>query len=226
MINKAIVWFRNDLRVHDNEALSEALRMADEVIPVFVFDERVFGPKTPFGFDKTGVKRIQFIIECVTDLRKSIENLGSDLIVRTGITEDIIFDISTQLKASWVFCNRERTSEEVAVQDALEQKLWTQGMEMRYSRGKMLYYTSDLPFPITHTPDTFTSFRKEVEKYVPVRVPLPSPISLATIDKSIETGDIPSLLDFGFEEIQFPSFYWGLPKNWSQGSKPLQPKDD
>ena len=212
MINKAIVWFRNDLRVHDNEALSEALRMADEVIPVFVFDERIFGPKTSFGFEKTGVKRTQFIIECVEDLRSSIENLGSSLIVRTGITEDIIFDLSTQLKASWVFCNRERTSEEVAVQDALEKKLWTQGMEMRYSRGKMLYYTSDLPFPITHTPDTFTSFRKEVEKYVPVRVPLPSPISLAAVDKSIESGDIPSLLDFGFEEstaVDTPNFHGG-----------------
>ncbi|MCB0627403.1 MAG: deoxyribodipyrimidine photo-lyase, partial [Saprospiraceae bacterium] len=40
---RAIVWFRQDLRVHDNEALTEALRHADEVIPVYVFDERVFG---------------------------------------------------------------------------------------------------------------------------------------------------------------------------------------
>ena len=212
MINKAIVWFRNDLRVHDNEALSEALRMADEVVPVFVFDERVFGTKTSFGFEKTGAKRTQFIIECVADLRKSIKNLGSNLIVRTGITEDIIFDLSTQLKASWVFCNRERTSEEVAVQDALETKLWTQGMEMRYSRGKMLYYTSDLPFPITHTPDTFTAFRKEVEKYVPVRVPLPSPITLAAVDKAIESGEVPSLTDFGYKEsatIDTPRFHGG-----------------
>ncbi len=200
MINKEIVWFRNDLRVHDNEALSEALRMADEVVPVFVFDERVFESKTSFGFQKTGAQRTKFIIDCVNDLRNSIQNLGSNLIVRRGVTEDIIFDLTTQLKASWVFCNRERTKEEVAVQDALEKKLWTQGVEMRYSRGKMLYYTSDLPFPITHTPDTFTSFRKEVEKYVPIRVPLPSPQSLPSIDVKIESGNIPSLQDFGFEE--------------------------
>ena len=200
MINKAIVWFRNDLRVHDNEALSEALRMADEVIPVFVFDERVFGTETSFGFDKTGPIRTQFIIDCVTDLRNSIKGLGSNLVIRIGKAEDVLFGLASQLKASWVFCNRERTSEEVQVQDALEKKLWTQGIEMRYSRGKMLYYTSDLPFPITHTPDSFTSFRKEVEKYVPVRVPLPSPNSMVGLDDSIDQGEIPSLSYFDLKQ--------------------------
>lgn len=201
MINKAIVWFRNDLRVHDNEALSEALRMADEVIPIFVFDDRVFRAETSFGFKKSGAHRTQFIIESISDLRKSIENLGSSLVVRSGITEDLIFQLASQLKASWVFCNRERTSEEVCVQDALEKKLWTQGIEMRYSRGKMLYYTSDLPFPITHTPDTFTSFRKEVEKYVPVRVPLPSPNRITPLDSIIDIGEIPSLHSLGYDNV-------------------------
>lgn len=209
MINKAIVWFRNDLRVHDNEALTEALRMADEVVPVFVFDDRVFNAKTSFGFDKTGRHRAQFVIECIEDLRKSFQKLGSNLIVRTGITEDEVFEIANQIKASWVFCNRERTQEEVEVQDALEKKLWTQGMEMRYSRGKMLYYTSDLPFPITHTPDTFTSFRKEVEKYVPVRVPLPMPASLSPLDRNIEVGEIPLLSDLTNEQSRTESKFKG-----------------
>jgi len=207
MINKAIVWFRNDLRVHDNEALTEALRMADEVIPIFVFDDRVFKSKTSFGFDKTGAQRTRFIIECIADLRNSLEALGTTLVVRTGITEDILADITSKLKASWVFCNRERTQEEVDVQDALEKKLWSQGVEMRYSRGKMLYFTSDLPFPITHTPDTFTSFRKEVEKYVPVRVPLPAPQQIQGFVADIIPGDIPSLSDFGHEDFEYSEDY-------------------
>ena len=194
MINKAIVWFRNDLRLHDNEALTEALRMADEVIPVFVFDSRIFEAQTSYGFDKTSHHRTNFIIECIQDLSKSIEKIGSALIVRSGITEDLLFELASEVKASWVFCNRERTQEEVDVQDALEKRLWTKGVEMRYSRGKMLYYTSDLPFPITHTPDTFTSFRKEVEKYVPIRKPLPAPTTLPPVDSSIERGNIPSII--------------------------------
>ncbi len=37
MKHRAIVWFRQDLRLHDNEALTTALRMAEEVIPGVCF---------------------------------------------------------------------------------------------------------------------------------------------------------------------------------------------
>ena len=37
-----LVWFRNDLRIHDNELLTEAIRKADKVLPVFCFDPFYF----------------------------------------------------------------------------------------------------------------------------------------------------------------------------------------
>ena len=115
----AIVWFRADLRLHDNEAIWEACHAADRVIPVFVFDERVFGAKTKHGFEKTGVHRAQFIIESVENLRKNLRRKGADLIVRYGKPEKILWNIANQVNASWGYCNRERTQEEVDVQNAL-----------------------------------------------------------------------------------------------------------
>ena len=106
---------------------------------------------------------------------------SASLVIKTGRTEDILFDLAMDTGASFVFCNRERTEEEVLVQDALERRLWTVGREIRYSRGKMLYYTQDLPFPVTHTPDQFTSFRKEVEKITPIREPLSVPEELRSV---------------------------------------------
>lgn len=47
----AILWLRNDLRLHDNEALARAVRDAEYVLPIFCFDPRNFG-KTPYGFPK------------------------------------------------------------------------------------------------------------------------------------------------------------------------------
>jgi deoxyribodipyrimidine photo-lyase len=195
----AIVWFRQDLRIHDNEALTTALRMADEVIPIYVFDERVFLGKTRFGFPKTGKFRAKFIIESVADLRRSIRRLGSDLLVRVGKPEYIVSELAYQLKASWVLCNRERTYEEELVQDALERKLWSFGVELLFTRGKMLYHTQDLPVPVQHTPDTFTQFRKENEHITPVRPPFPSPTSLPPLPGGLEAGEIPSIEDFGHE---------------------------
>lgn len=198
----AILWFRQDLRLHDNEALTDAIKHVDKIIPVYIFDERVLKGKTRFGFPKTGKFRAKFIIESVKDLRDSLRKLGSDLIIRVGRPEEIIFELARTVKTSWVFCNRERTQEEVDVQDTLEKNLWSIGQEMRYSRGKMLYYTADLPFPVTHTPDIFTQFRKEVERFIPIRKPLPSPESLDPIPLRLEVGEIPNLEDLGHQSYE------------------------
>ncbi|GJM33282.1 MAG: cryptochrome DASH [Saprospiraceae bacterium] len=200
---RAIVWFRQDLRVHDNEALIDALKSAREVVPVYVFDNRVFGGKTRFGFPKTDKFRAKFIIESVTALRNELKALGSDLYVRIGEPEQVIFELAHEIKSGWVFCNRERTQEELDVQDNLEKRLWTIGQEIRYSRGKMLYYTADLPFPITHTPDSFTQFRKEVERYVPVREPLPAiEEQFPGLSLTLDFGKIPSLEDFALSDFK------------------------
>lgn len=199
-LRRAILWFRQDLRVHDNESLHEAIRLADEVLPVYVFDERLFQGRTRwFDFPKTGKFRAQFIIEAIEDLRKNLRLLGNELVVRIGKPEEVIYELARETGASWVFCNRERTEEEERVQDSLEKNLWSIGREMRYNRGKLLYYTADLPFPVTHMPDVFTHFRKEVERLVPVRDPLSTPERVPAFTTNVIPGNIPDLKDFGHD---------------------------
>ena len=41
MPSRAIVWFRRDLRVHDNPSLTQAHREFDEIACVFVLDRRL-----------------------------------------------------------------------------------------------------------------------------------------------------------------------------------------
>ncbi len=202
---RVIVWFRNDLRVHDNEALHDALSSGGEVYPVYVFDTRVFTGTTAYGMPKTGKFRAQFVLQAIAQLKESLQSLGTDLIIRSGYPEDEVFALAKELKTSWVFCNRERTEEELKVQDALESHLWEVGQEVRYSRGKMLYYTSDLPFPITHTPESFTQFRKEVEKIVQVREPIAVPEEIARFEEEVELGEMPSLTDWGFTKEEADS---------------------
>jgi deoxyribodipyrimidine photo-lyase len=133
----------------------------------------------------------------VADLRASLRKLGIDLLVRVGEPETIVFDLARQVQSSWVFCNMERMDEDVRVQNELEQKLWSIGQELHFFRGKMLYYTQDLPFPVAHTPDVFTAFRKEVERIVPVRQPLPTPTAFKRWTVALEAGDIPSIEELG-----------------------------
>ena len=50
----AIMWFRNDLRVLDNEALLRAWAASAAVLPVYCVDPRNFETTHYFGFPKTG----------------------------------------------------------------------------------------------------------------------------------------------------------------------------
>lgn len=202
---RIVVWFRQDLRLHDNEALCEALAHADEVIPIYVFDERNTSGKTSFGFRKTGKFRTKFLIESVADLRQSLQQRGIDLIVRIGKPEEEVFKLAQEVKSSWVFCNKEPTHEEALVQNALEKNLWSIGQELRFYRGKMLYYTQDLPFPVAQTPDIFTNFRKEVEKVIPVRQPLPTPEQFAAWSVRPHLGEMPTLSAFGYDDFEADS---------------------
>jgi deoxyribodipyrimidine photo-lyase len=178
----------------------DAVNDADHILPVYVFDERVFKGKTRrFGFPKTGNHRARFILESVRDLRERLRERGADLLIRVGKPEEIIPDLVQQSLASWVYCNRERTEEEVQVQDRLEKKLWSIGREIRYARGKMLYYTADLPFPVPQTPDVFTQFRKEIERYVSIREPLPIPERIEIARDELDYGELPTLAELGKE---------------------------
>jgi deoxyribodipyrimidine photo-lyase len=186
-MSSSILWFRHDLRLHDNEALLEAMRNAETLIPVYVFDIDIRRISTP---------RLRFLIESVMDLRKNLKGFGSDLLVRVGKPDEILFQLALETRSQWVYCNRERTREEMDIQDRLEKKLWATGRELRYTRGKMLYYTSDLPFPVTHCPDSFVMFRKEVESIIPVRLPLDLPVSIPRIPEGLDSGDIPNVESF------------------------------
>jgi len=211
LMSSSILWFRQDLRLHDNEALIEAVRNADEVIPVYIFNVKA---------DRISKFRLKFLIESVADLRHHLRVLGSDLMIRIGKPDEVINQLAIETKSQWVYCNRERTRDEVEEQDSLERKLWTTGREMRYSRGKMLYYTSDLPFPVTHCPDSFVSFRKEVEAIVPVRLPLDAPLTMPGITKPCEPGEIPDIGSFIADDlIEADYFFQG---GESEGLKALK----
>ena len=111
----SIVWFRNDLRVHDNEALVSASRDSLSILPVFCFDPRDYG-KSSSGFDKTGPYRAKFLVECISNLRSSLRDRGSDLIVRIGKPEEVLVDLAKSVAAEALYVHQEVTYDELQVQ--------------------------------------------------------------------------------------------------------------
>ncbi len=191
-----LFWFRNDLRLHDNEAFLLASQKG-RVVPVYVIDERQL-EKNSLGFVRTGYFRTQFLLESLRDLKQSLQAKGSDLIVLTGKPEEIISRIADDLKVSHVFASKEVTQEETSVESALSQKLKPLNIDIDLIWGSTLYHARDLPFQIHYIPDVFTDFRKKIANTAKVRPCFETVGQLETII-DIEIPEIPSMEDLGFK---------------------------
>ncbi|XP_039166075.1 cryptochrome DASH, chloroplastic/mitochondrial isoform X4 [Eucalyptus grandis] len=111
-----IVWFRNDLRVLDNEVLFQAWCSSELVLPVYCLDPRHFATTHYFGFPKTGALRAQFLIECLEDLKRNLVKRGLDLLIRQGKPEEILPSIARTFGAHAVYAQKETCSEELDVE--------------------------------------------------------------------------------------------------------------
>ncbi|MBD2460831.1 DASH family cryptochrome [Oscillatoria sp. FACHB-1407] len=195
---RILIWYRNDLRIHDHEPLHRASHptsRATSIIPVYCFDPRQFGT-TFYGFPKTGAFRAQFLRESVSDLRRSLQSLGSDLIIRQGLPEVVLPEIAKTLGVTAIYYHQEVTSEEVNVETALQAALKPLGVKLQAFWGHTLYHPDDLPFGVAQIPEVFTTFRKQVEKESTVNLPFPSPKQLPALPE-LAVEDLPDLGDFG-----------------------------
>lgn len=198
---RVIVWFRNDLRLHDHEPLQDALKASSDIVPVYCFDPRQFG-QTSFGFPKTGKFRAKFLLESVADLRRSLQHKGSHLVVRVGHPEAVLPALASEIQAQAVYWHEEATSEEIAIEDALASKLEAAGVKVQAFWGATLYHPDDLPFPIHQLPEVFTQFRKQVEKRSTVYAAFATPQNLPPLPSELDPGAMPTAEQLGLETAE------------------------
>ncbi|OOQ58231.1 DASH family cryptochrome [Mucilaginibacter pedocola] len=190
-----LVWFRNDLRLHDNEILSEALRKADKVLPVYVFDPYYFTTDAN-GTQKTGSFRARFLVESVTNLRENLQKHGAELVVRTGDPAEVLTQLAEEYHVSEVYHHREVAPEETSVSEKVEAALWKMKLNLKHFIGHTMYHKEDLPFPIKDIPDSFVAFKKKVERDSSVRQSIATPGEIHT-PEIIDAGTIPTLEELG-----------------------------
>lgn len=190
-----LVWFRNDLRLHDNEILSEALRKADKVLPVYVFDPYYFRTSAS-GVLKTGSFRVRFLIEAVANLRQNLQKFGAELIIRIGDPAEVLTQLAEEYKVSEVYHHREVAPEETDVSEKVEAALWKMKLNLKHFIGHTMYHKEDLPFPIKDIPDSFVAFKKKVERDSNVRQCIASPEQIST-PVITDAGELPMLTDLG-----------------------------
>jgi deoxyribodipyrimidine photo-lyase len=97
----AIHWFRRDLRMTDNSALSAAVAAHDFVVPVYIVSE----------WKKVhhwcGAPRQEFLCGCLASLAKNLGAKGGRLIIRHGRADAVLEELARETGAVAIYFNRD-----------------------------------------------------------------------------------------------------------------------
>lgn len=189
-----LVWFRNDLRTHDNEVLFSAIEKSNFIIPVYIFDPR-YNSTNEFNFLKTGKLRQEFIQQSVLSLKHKLQSLGGDLLTFEGYPEELIPQLVQKYDVDEVYHHREIAKRETDISEAVETALWRIKRNLRHFIGHTLFHKEDFPFPIRDVPNDFSVFKKRIKKESSVRAAFPEithmriPPHLEKTALEVETGN-------------------------------------
>lgn len=172
-----IVWLQDDLRVADNPLLhfSDA---PSQLLCLYVLNKQWFEPiidgePTP----RIGPARLRFLWQSLIELRGELLQRGSDLLVRIGHPSDVVVELATTLKARQVRVAVHPGVEETHHIDSVARRLASQTVLNCLDSGR-LFYRHALPFGRDELPESFSAFRRSVERECTMSAALPAPITL------------------------------------------------
>jgi deoxyribodipyrimidine photo-lyase len=188
----AIWWIRRDLRLHDNPALSAALSQSEQVIPLFILDDKILKSRS------ASEKRVAFMLENLRSLDADLRQLGGRLVVRTGQPEDVLQELLSDHSIQAIYAERDFSS-------------YARTRDSRLARELPIYFMSQpsVAHPgdvLKDDGDPYTVFTPYARKWKsifqdpPETLQKPDHISVPAI-RSIDIPESPTLPD----SVPFPS---------------------
>ena len=100
-MKKNIFWFRRDLRLEDNTALANSLLEKENVIPIFIFDEKITNTLTKND------SRITFLYNQLEKINKQLKHCNSSLLVLKGNPVQVFQKLISKYNIRSVFSNKD-----------------------------------------------------------------------------------------------------------------------
>lgn len=185
-------WFRKDLRLDDNTALSEACRDANgEVVPFYMSEPAILR-----RVDMSPA-RVRFVLESLAALRTKIEALGSSLAFGHGEAVEGVLRAARLARADAVYWNDEYEPQLRARDDAVEFALNAAGLGVKRFHDRLLVPPgmvatgAGTPFLV------YSPFRRACEQH-PIAEPHAAVTRFAKHD--LPRRSLASLTELGFSE--------------------------
>lgn len=133
MSEHVLVWFRQDLRIDDNPALSAALKTGRPLIPLYIH-----APAEEASWAPGGASR-WWQHHAIEALDEKLQEHGSSLVLRSGESLEILLDVCKTHRVADVFWNR-RYEPAIINRDArIKQHLRDTGITARSFSASLLF---------------------------------------------------------------------------------------
>jgi len=202
-----IVWFRDDLRIADNAALTAAAKHDAPLVCVFVLDEESKGIRAHGGASRW------WLAQSLRALDRDLRKLNQKLVLRRGAAADVIPALARETQTRHVYWNRRYDRPGIAADDAVIAKLRADGVSGGTFPGNLLVEPERVQTKDDGPPRVFTPFWKRVLSMGELRNPLPTPKSLPPAAAGIETD---ALEDWQLEPSK-PDWAGGIRETWTVG---------
>ncbi|MFS0576066.1 deoxyribodipyrimidine photo-lyase [Sporosarcina sp. 179-K 3D1 HS] len=180
-MKKTIVWFRNDLRLHDHPALWEAAQQG-AVLPVFIKSRE----------EERGAASRWWLHHSLLTLQRNLASKGVPLVIRSGDPGEELESLMKETGAEALFFN-ERYEPDVRRTDRdLTEQLRLRGVEVRRFHGHLLFDPDRLWNQKQEPYKVFTSFWKRcMQQTVPPVLGIPD--YLETVARPVESLSVEDL---------------------------------
>lgn len=195
-----LMWFRRDLRAHDNAALYHALRSCRTVHCVFVLDTDILDalPRAD--------RRVEFILAALAELDAELRRLagkpGAGLIVRIGSARDAIAATAHALHAQAVFANHDDEPDALARDARVRGDLAHAGVVLLTSKDHVVFERGEVLTQVGRPYSVFTPYKSAWLKKLDAFYLSSYPVARhAEALQSRPEGDrkpVPQLEDIGF----------------------------
>lgn len=169
-----IIWFRNDLRLSDNSALSKAIGMGAKIIPIFIYDENAMGEWCYGGAQK------YWLHNSLKSLNADFAKHGSGLILRRGDTVLNLLQIAKETGARQIFALRNYEPWAAKLESELLDATISEGLEFKRFSGNCLIEPENLKNQSGNHFQVFTPFFKTLFNSK-IRKPIAKPQRLEAI---------------------------------------------
>ena len=202
----AIVWFRQDLRLSDNPALTHALESHSVVIPVYIHSQHEEGDWPAGGATRW------WLHHSLMSLDRDLQARGSRLLLRAGNALDLLQKLVAETGANAVYWNRRYEPAITARDQIVKSELRNTGLIAESFNGSLLFEPWEVATKTGGPYQVFTPFWKACLAKSGISAPLPVPPAIPCPSKWPESE---ALADWKL----LPKIRWdvGFLTEWSPG---------